>query len=551
MGKFFGMISLAVFALLAFCVNDVQALPLQLKTEFHGRLQSTFVIRDIDGFQHGVLDECRAVQWRNELKFDVDVRPVYKMAHNFKLNKVHLTYRGAYDAIFDLTDRYDDVREKSPDDFELGMDDLEYENDLREAFVEMSYEVCMETFILRLGRQFVQWGEADGFNVVNVVNPQDNSCLMFFEMPDELATPLWMARLDYSRIAFGPFDSVSVELVAVPDIRPHQFATLDEDMEAPYSFGFNYLKERDILYFHDLSKVLPKIGVNDIGSINEMENLLGKVRPIFGNNDNRMKWKDDVPGSGFGNTEYGIKVQGTMGVFQGALYYFRSYQDDGAMDFTNFVADTTLTFRHPKQNMYGLSFNYFISPLNLVLRGEGCMVDKVGVLDLTGVNGNIRGMLYRLGLPPAVSDLIPEGTRGYVMRKVYHSLIGIDKSFWIRWLNPIYMINTSWQVYWKHIDDFSYDAHVRPFDEKNNFRITGYFYTDYMNAKIHPEIFVMYDPEHAWMTMASVKYSRDGRLFYKLSQMSFWGSESATTAFTQPVDLRMTSELSFRVGYNW
>ena len=543
MGKFFGMISLAMFALLAFCANDVQAL--QLDTEFHGRLQSTFVIRDIDGFQHGILDECRGVQWRNELKFDVDVKPVYKTPHSFKLDKVHLTYRGAYDAIFDLTDRYDGVREKSPDDFELGRDDLEYENDLREAFVDLSYETEMDTFILRLGRQFVQWGEADGFNVVNIINPQDNSTLMFFETPDELATPLWMARLNYSRSAVGPLDSMSIELIAVPDIRPHQFATLDDDMEAPYAFGFKYLKERDIQYFHDLSASIAVFP--DVGSINEIEALIDRFTPLTEAND-RIKWKDDVPGSGFGNMEYGLKVQGTVGSFQGALHYFRSYQDDAAMDFTNFLGDRTLVFRHPKQNMYGLSFNYYINALNIVLRGEGCLVDKASVLDLTGVDGN-AGLLYGFPLP---QWLVPSGgTRGYVMRKVYHSLIGVDKSFWIRFLNPIQMINTSWQVYWKHIDNYSYDASVRPFDEENNFRITGYFYTDYMHGQIHPEIFVMYDPEHAWMTMASVKYSRDGRLFYKLSQMSFWGSESATTAFTQPVDLRLTSELSFRVGYNW
>jgi len=59
---------LAVFALMVFCANDVHAL--QLDTEFHGRLQSTFVSRDTDEFQHGVLDECRGVQWRNGLKFD-------------------------------------------------------------------------------------------------------------------------------------------------------------------------------------------------------------------------------------------------------------------------------------------------------------------------------------------------------------------------------------------------------------------------------------------------------------------------------------------------
>jgi len=61
------------------------------------------------------------------------------------------------------------------------------------------------------------------------------------------------------------------------------------------------------------------------------------------------------------------------------------------------------------------------------------------------------------------------------------------------------------------------------------------------------------------MTMASVKYSRDGRLFFKLTQISFWGRRGATNGnvkgatsdFTEPFDLVPVSEVSLRVGYNW
>jgi len=45
------VMSVAAFALF-FCAGYSQA----LETDFHGRLQSTTVLRDIDGFQWGFLD---------------------------------------------------------------------------------------------------------------------------------------------------------------------------------------------------------------------------------------------------------------------------------------------------------------------------------------------------------------------------------------------------------------------------------------------------------------------------------------------------------------
>jgi len=58
----------------------------------------------------------------------------------------------------------------------------------------------------------------------------------------------------------------------------------------------------------------------------------------------------------------------------------------------------------------------------------------------------------------------------------------------------------------------------------------------------------MYDPEGTWMTSAGVEYSPDGQWYYKLSQISFYGREEASSPFA---GLIPTSELSFRAGYRW
>ena len=131
MSRYIKSVLAMAFAFL-FCGNIAQA----FETEFHGRMQSTYVLRDTNGFQHGFMDNTSCAQWRNELKIDLSLFPEYETEHMISIYKFFINYRGAYDAVFDVTDRWDDVRDKSPADFEYGKDDIQFENDLREALIE-------------------------------------------------------------------------------------------------------------------------------------------------------------------------------------------------------------------------------------------------------------------------------------------------------------------------------------------------------------------------------------------------------------------------------
>ena len=82
-----------------------------LDVNVRGRAESSFVLRDTNGFQYGILDEAEGVQWRNTVKVDNTLRPEFAGMPSSRLEQVFLSYRGAYDAIFELTDRYDAVRE--------------------------------------------------------------------------------------------------------------------------------------------------------------------------------------------------------------------------------------------------------------------------------------------------------------------------------------------------------------------------------------------------------------------------------------------------------
>jgi len=473
-----------------------------------GRVSSMFVLRDNNGFQYGFLDNTEGVQWRNELKFDVTLRPEYAMIPDYRLEQVFLSYRGAYDAIFECRrDRFNQIRDKSIADHELGRDDIEWENDLREAFVDLVAAGGMQKAVLRLGRQIVQWGEADGFNLLNVVCPDDNSWVMFFADPEDTATPLWMARLNYTVTGVSIFDSLGLEVMAVPDIRPDQFAPLGgEDgytnFDAPYAFLFEGLK----------------YPLADFGF---PQTQAFQTRRI----------KEDVAANSLDNMEYGVALSLGIGDLNASLNYFVGYQDEpgvdisGLWDFFNGVSpDIIVYFRHPRQRTLGASFNYFFAPFNCVFRGEGSYTNQLTLTDAANQ------------------------ANGLAQRDLYQALVGMDKDLHPKFIGTASSLITSFQLYWRHISSWQEDKGRNPTELDNHYRITGLMQTDYYNGRITPSVFFMYDPEGTWMTNAAVKYDPDGKWLFKISQMSFWGNTGAISPFAALIG---TGELSFTATYRF
>jgi len=110
---------------------------------------------------------------------------------------LRLATRGAYDAVFDATDRY-------PANVEH---DQKTELSLREAILTLR----RDDLEVRLGRQQIVWGEAISTFVTDVVNPRD---FREFVLPDfsELRIPIWALDVVYR---LGP--GLTLEAVWTPD----------------------------------------------------------------------------------------------------------------------------------------------------------------------------------------------------------------------------------------------------------------------------------------------------------------------------------------------
>jgi hypothetical protein len=110
---------------------------------------------------------------------------------------VRVATRGAYDAVFHVTDRYPANVER----------DQQTELSLREAVLALS----RDNLDVRLGRQQIVWGEAIGTFVTDVVNPRDFREFVLVDF-SELRIPLW--ALDFTwRLGAG----VNFEGVWTPD----------------------------------------------------------------------------------------------------------------------------------------------------------------------------------------------------------------------------------------------------------------------------------------------------------------------------------------------
>ena len=82
MSRYIKSVLALAFALI-FCGNIAQA----FQTDFHGRAQSTYVLRDANGFQHGFMDNTSCSQWRSELKIDLSLFPEYEEEHMISIYK--------------------------------------------------------------------------------------------------------------------------------------------------------------------------------------------------------------------------------------------------------------------------------------------------------------------------------------------------------------------------------------------------------------------------------------------------------------------------------
>lgn len=349
----------------------------EAKTSIRSTAKSSVVIRDADGFQKGFMDEAEAVQQKNSLDVQLTYKPDNEMSFGpVSLKKIFAFYRGYYDSIFDIRrDTYNEIRDTGEGEDEIGLEDIEYGNDMRELYMDLG-GTNIGGLNLRLGKQIVTWGEADGFTLLDVINPSDYSDNMFFEDPEITKMPLWMGKANYqARPSMGAIKQVNLELLAIPDIRGTRYAPLDYSMQAPYAFSFKGMSGFDIIH--------------------------------------------NVPDATLEDFERGGRI--TLN-FQNGLQtkfgYFRGVQDAPAITIgpsETAPAGLQAEFNHPWTETYGAEFNYYVQFIDAVFRGEGSLTKGGTITDTTSA-------------------------KGYSEHDAYQALLGLDRNYTVPGIHdPVYL----------------------------------------------------------------------------------------------------------------
>ena len=93
--------------------------------------------------------------------------------------------------------------------------------EIAEAYADADINIGTQQWALRTGKQQVAWGQADGFRVLDIINPQD---LREFNLPDaeDYRIPLWMLNAQLALTG-----DQSLQLLLIPDLTFNELAAAD------------------------------------------------------------------------------------------------------------------------------------------------------------------------------------------------------------------------------------------------------------------------------------------------------------------------------------
>ena len=180
-------------------------------------------------FRFPEVDQFTFVQQRNTFRLQYEHQLVeggmlFKSLNIPFINSANFFtyYRFVYDSIYDIAPgpnleasdgssggKFDDIPNRD-------RPDIAFENVLREMFLDL--KLAKIPVSLRIGRQQLNWGEADSFRALDSVNPVDFSWHFQQEAGligkvgfDELRVPMWMAKVLVNLGSIGPLSNVFLE----------------------------------------------------------------------------------------------------------------------------------------------------------------------------------------------------------------------------------------------------------------------------------------------------------------------------------------------------
>jgi len=437
-----------------------KALPFK-NLEFAGYLKNETALRIAHGFDE-FMKEANIAQLETEYRFNDNVQ-------FFSILKWF------YDATYALESKYDnDPQWESKTNKKLKYPEkMQW---LRECYLD----VLTDRLDLRLGKQQVVWGTADGVRILDIVNPLD---YREWTLKDYIDTriPLWMLNAEGKILMNG-----QLQLLLIPDYAANYYPPSG----APFTL-------RTVRLGAESMQALTA-GRVTTATIDE------KPAHTFENTKIGLRWRNIIEGHAF---EYTLNYLNTYS-FASSAYTVMDYLGFRPVRFE-------LTRRAEKINVFGGTFSKTIT--------EGIMIPGLGKgWTLRGELAYIRGDAMNYGTDKNISGTVDVDQYNYVL--------GFDRSFFTNWQFSFQFI----QMWAKAIEKplgfnkstmtLLNGATRGPLDEAET-TLTVMLATDFLHEKLKPQILVLYGDDNDWRISPKVSYEISDQWLATVGLHIFEGDE--------------------------
>ena len=210
---------------------------------------------------------------------------IFQISGEYVINEnwaMFVSGRYWYDSAYDMYDRWDSAQ------YYMGhVQRIDY---LRDCYIDYT----SDQLDIRLGRQQVAWGQADGIAILDRVNPFDLTEYWLQDSVD-LRIPLWMANIKYS-----PKMDSTLQLLIIPEF--------EQSTAAPPGSPFAFRSYR--LF-------------NDFKTMWETDPAVINGLPLFARNPIRTNIY--YPSKEFENSKFGVQWQDRIGDWEYTLNYLYGY----------------------------------------------------------------------------------------------------------------------------------------------------------------------------------------------------------------------------------
>ena len=234
----------------------------------NSEIQVVYEMQHTFQFRNDPTDNFEWVQWRNELRVEYEYQDLVEVdrglfGKNIKIPGVRradfsFMYRGRFDPVFTVRDKYDDMYPHFIKDDKSFMFP---ENGFREMNLDVDFgDVMGHRLSMKLGRQQIVWGESDLFRSLDIVNPLRIDQSGFIgEAFEDFRTPIWAVKFLYDLGNIGSLISnAGLEVFYTPRWRP---ITQHFVLEG----GWSRLKYTDPRFIGDVEDYFPTVSNNQHG----------------------------------------------------------------------------------------------------------------------------------------------------------------------------------------------------------------------------------------------------------------------------------------------